>query len=603
MKLTRFIDELRRRRVVRAAVAYAAALFLVLQVADILVPALRLPESVLTAIVLVGALGFPLAMVLAWTTSWSDGTLVRETPPADTGVDAGARGRRRGLTTLLLVAALAVVAGSTWWALRGGDESTGLAAVELTSIRSLAVLPLANLTGADDQLHFVDGMHDLLISELSRIEGLSVISQRSVLRFRNSDLPISAIAETLSVQALIEGSVFRQGDSVRVTARLVQPAPESDLWRAEYGGRLSEAMAVQSRVARAVADEIEITLSKRTEDYLARDVRGVDPAAMDAYLLGRDIWKARDPARMPLAIQYFEQAVDIDPSFALGWAGVADGYTVAAGYGALSVTREQAVRRAEAALDSAFRLQPGLLEAVTARGALRLYLKQDIRGAEQDLSRVVELAPSNAQAHDWLADALAAGGRQEEALRHYRRAVELDPLSSLMHRDYARGLYHAGECEAALESAARSLELDPDHLPAADVRLRCRIELGEAMEAVPEYLDYLESTDWGVTTGLEGFEATFQRESRAAWETGGVPAFLRAEARFMANAMHILAAARYAAAGDHDEAFEEIFASLDARESLVIHLRAEPAFAALHDDPRWGEALQRLDALAEVPIE
>lgn len=601
MKLTRFIDELRRRRVVRAAVAYAAALFLVLQVADIVVPALRLPESVLTGIVLVGALGFPLAMVLAWATSWSDGTLVRETAP-NPAASATTGGRRRGQTTLLLVGALGVVGGSIWWALRGGDAAGSRAAVDPTSIRSLAVLPLANLTGAEDQLHFVDGMHDLLISELSRIEGLSVISQRSVLRFRDSDLPISAIAETLSVQALIEGSVFRQGDSVRVTARLVQPNPESDLWRAEYRGRLSEAMAVQSRVARAVADEIEITLSARTQAYLARDVPVVTPEAMDAYLLGRDIWKARDPARMPLAIGYFERAVEIDPDFALGWAGVADGYTVAAGYQALPVSREEAVRRAEAAIDSALILEPGLLDAIAARGGMRLYLKQDFRGAERDLAYVVELAPSHAQAHDWLGDALAADGRVDEAVRHYERAVELDPLSALMHRDYARGLFQVDDCDAALEQAGRSLELDPDHLPAAALIFNCRLHMGQPEEGIEDYLQFLEESDWGVAQDVETIRAAVG-SLRRAWENGGLRAFLLADALQMESVMHILSAMRYAEADAADEAFEQIFASIEARESLVIMLRAAPSFTILRDDPRWDEALRRLDALGEGPAD
>lgn len=351
-------------------------------------------------------------------------------------------------------------------------------------------------------------------------------------------------------------------------------------------------MGVQARVARAVAEEIRIALSRRTQDYLDRDVRGVVPEAMDAYLVARDIWKARDPARMQLAIDYFERAVELDSLFALGWAGVADGYTIGGGYDALDISREEAVRRGEAALERALDLEPALVDAIAARGALRLYLKQDYRRAVDDLSRVVELSPSHAQAHDWLGDALAADGRVSEAVRHYRRAVELDPLSALMHRDYARGLYQSGDCDTALREAQRALELDPDHLPAADMVVRCKLALGRTEEAVEEYLAYLEDSDWGGGFDLEALRST--------WETDGLRGFLREDARQLASTQHILAAMRYADAGDIDAAFEEIFSSIEEREALVIGLRPEPSFDALHDDPRWAEALRRLDALSEA---
>lgn len=596
MKLRDWLEELRRRRVVRAAIGYAAVLFVVLQVADIVVPALGLPDAVVTGLVVVGALGFPIAMALAWSIDLTPEGLERAARPAtatDAPVGASDAPAARSLgSALALAAAVVVVAGTLWWVARPDVDAAPAGPAAPDAIRSLAVLPLANLTGTDEQRHFVDGMHDLLIGELAHVEGLSVISQRSVMRFRDSDLPMASIADTLGVQALIEGSVFRQGDSVRVTARLVQPYPEEYLWQAEYGGRLSEAMAVQARVARAVAEEIRIALTSRTQTYLARDVRGVDPEAMDAYLVARDIWKARDPARMQLAIDYFERAVELDSLFALGWAGVADGYTIGVGYDALRMPRDDAVRRGEAAIERALALEPGLVDAIAARGAFRLYLKQDHRGAVDDLSRVIELSPSHAQAHDWLGDALAASGRTAEAVRHFRRAVDLDPLSALMHRDYARGLYQTGDCDAALREAERALELDPDHLPAADIVARCKLAQGRTDEAVEEYLAYLADSNWGGGFDLEAL--------RRAWETDGLRGFLLEDGRQLAPAQHILAAMRYADAGAADAAFEEIFASLEEREALVIGLRADPSFGALRGDPRWDEALRRLDALGEA---
>jgi TolB-like protein len=589
MDLREMLEELKRRRVVRAAIGYAAALFVVLQLADIIVPAVGLPDSVLTGLVVVGALGFPLAIALAWAVDLTPGGLERtrraaHDAPSKHHEDPALPGAATARTALLLVGAIVVVAGSIWWTVRSPTPGAG-------DIRKLAVLPLANLMGDDAQLHFVDGMHDLLIGELARIEGLSVISQRSVLRYRDSDQPVATIAKTLDVDALIEGSVFRQGDSVRVTARLIRAEPETDLWQNRYEGRLSEAMTVQARVARAIADEIQIALTEATAQHLARDTR-VDPAAMDAFLRGRELWKTRGPRRMARAIEHLERAVDLDPRFARGWAGLADGYIMAAAYEALTISRGEAALRAEVAVERALEIDPTLLEAHAARGALRLYLRQDFRGAEDELSRVVELAPSDAQAHDWLADALAGQGRLEEARGHYRRAVELDPLSPLMHRDYARALYQLRDCDGAIEQAERALELDPRHFPASDLIMRCEVRLGRPTDAVDRELASFEAfgASDSVLAGL-----------RRAWEGGGLRAFLREDARLMAGQLHILAAVRYAEAGDADAAFEQIEQSLDGRESLLFTLRAEPAFDALHGDPRWDDALERLESLADLP--
>ncbi len=593
MDLREILEELKRRRVVRAALTYAAALFVVLQLADIIIPAVGLPDSVLTGLVVVGALGLPLAVTLAWAVDLTPGGLERtrraENAPGGEEYEDSARPVAATVrTALLLVGALVLVAGSIWWTVRSP-------ASDASDIRKLAVLPLANLMGDDAQLHFVDGMHDLLIGELARIEGLSVISQRSVLRYRDSDQSIATIAQTLDVDALIEGSVFRQGDSVRVTARLIRAEPEADLWQNHYEGRLSEAMTVQARVARAIVDEIKLALTDATARHLARDTR-VDPAAMDAFLLGRELWKTRDPRRLPRAIDHLERAVQLDPDFALGWAGLADGYTMATAYGAVPISRGEAVRRAEAAVERALEIDPALLEAHAARGALRLYLRQDFRGAEDELSRVVELAPSDAQAHDWLGDALAGLGRPEEALRHYRRAVELDPLSPLMHRDYARVLYQLGDCDGALAQAERTLELDPDHVLAADLITRCKLRLGGATETevVDQQLAGLEAR--GVSDDDIG-------TLRRAWEAGGLRAFLREEARLIAGQAqaHLPVAVRFAEAGDVDAAFEQISRSMDEREALLYTLRAEPAFDTMHGDPRWDEAIARLEALADLP--
>lgn len=577
-----FVDELKRRRVVRAAIIYAVALFGVLQVADIVVPALDLPAAMIAGIVVVGALGFPLAMALAWAVDVTPGGLERTADrTADPGAERPARSRSATMRSVLgLGAAALVVAVSIWWTTRAGTA-------EAADVRSMAVLPLANLMGEESERPFVDGMQDILIGELSRIEGLTVISQRSVLRYRDSDLSIGAIAAELGVDALIEGSVFRQGDSVRVSARLIRADPETDLWQSTYEGRLSEAMTLQSRIARAVAGEIEIALSDETAAHLAR-ADSVDPAAMDAYLLGRELWKSRDPNRMGRALEQLERAVAIDPTFALGWAGVADGYTMGAGYRALDITRREAVDRASAAIDRAEALDPGLMEAHAARGALLLYLRQDYRGAVDELSRVVELSPSYAQAYDWLGDALWGLSRLDEALKAYEQATRLDPLSALMHRDYARAFASTRRCGRAEPEARRALELDPNHFFAFDILRICALRGGRDQEALQYDARSLEASG----------SPDLADQLRDAYETGGMRAVHMAAARqFVDGDLEVLAALRFGEAGATDSAFTALDRALENRGSLLFLVPQEPALEALHEDPRWDAVLRRLAEL------
>jgi TolB-like protein/Tfp pilus assembly protein PilF len=582
--LGRLLEELKRRRVVRVAIVYAIALFGVLQVADIVIPALHLPDALMTGIVVVGALGFPLAMALAWAVDVTPHGLER-TRSAPKG-DATSRAPVRTnvfRSALLLAAAVVVVAGSVWWTTR----PRGASAASAADIRSLAVLPLANLMGDESDRPFVDGMQDILIGELSRIDGLSVISQRSVLRYRDSDLPIGTIAGELGVDAVIEGSVFRQDDSVRVSARLIRAEPETDLWNDAYEGRLSEAMTLQSRVARAVAGEIQIALSDETAAHMARR-DSVDPEAMDAYLLGRELWKSRDPNRLGPALEQLEKAVAIDSTFALGWAGVADGYIMGSGYRALDIPRDEAVARAQAAIGRAEELDPGLMEAHAARGALLLYLRQDYRGAVDELSRVVELSPSYAQGYDWLADALYGLGRLDEALERLADATRLDPLSALMHRDYARAFANAGRCDRAEPEARRALELDPNHFFAFDVLRICALRSGRDEEA----LEY-DARSLEMSGSLDRAD-----QIRDAYETGGMRAVHLAAARqFAEQDLQVLAALRYGEADAADSAFAALDRALENRDSLLLLVRQDPALESLHADPRWNGVLRRLEAL------
>ena len=582
MDLRELLEEMKRRRVVRAALGYAAALFVVLQVANIVIPALDLPDSVLTGLLVVGILGFPLAMILAWAVDLTPDGVQRARLNVGAAEEASSRFASFRTAAGLLVA-VAVVIGTAWWITRPRSHE---------EIRALAVLPLSNLTGDDAQAHFVEGLHDVLIGELSHVDSLAVISRTSVMRYRDTRKTVREIADELNVQALLEGSVFRQGDTVRVNVQLIRARPEDHVWENRYEGRLSQALALQARIAQSVAQEIELALSETTAEYFAgRDTTEVDPAAQEAYLRAMALWRTRDRENLVQAVEFYEEAVRIDPGFARGWAGVANGYTVAVGYQALDMNRDSAIVIAERAARRALSLEPSLVEGRVALGAILIFGRHDYRQAEGVLSRAIELAPSNAQAHDWLGDALMAQGRLEEAIRQYEEATRLDPFSPLMHRDYARALAMAERCEEAVPEAETALDLDPRHFYASEILRSCALQAGRTDEAVQITLDIAESVGSYLAAD----------ELLAAYESSGVSGLMEYEARLFMDrgGPFVLAAVRFAQVGLVDEAFGALRRALESRDALLTLVRVHPALEPLRGDPRWEEVLSDLADLPE----
>ncbi len=451
------------------------------------------------------------------------------------------------------------------------------------AVRSLAVLPLANLMGDPGQAYFVDGLHDVLIGELAGISELTVISRTSVMRYRDTDRTMGEIAAELNVDALIEGSVFCAGDSVRVTVQLVRGAPEEHIWQDRYEGRLSQAFGLQTQVAEAIAREIRLALSPREAERLARRTE-VDPAAQEAYLRGRAQWRTRTADGMRGALTHLEEAVALDSTFALAWSGLADVYTMERFYGGLDVGKDEGYRRAEQNALRALELDPDLAEAHAALAAARLVGAWDVEAGERGLRRAIELNPNLAQAHNWLGDAINARGDAGEALASFRRARDLDPFSPLMNRDFARALYYVGRCEESIEAAQTALALDPGHADAYRILRACYRSTGrldEAAEAAARFLH-----DVGGEDAAD--------DVRAAYDSRGWTGLLEAELEFYLDAAAYLGAAGcYAELGRADEAFDALFTATEVRSANLITVKVMPTLEPLRLDPRWEDVLRR----------
>jgi TolB-like protein/DNA-binding winged helix-turn-helix (wHTH) protein/Flp pilus assembly protein TadD len=358
----------------------------------------------------------------------------------------------------------------------------------------LAVLPFENLTGDPEQEYFADGLTDELITQLGRLrpDRLGVIARTSVMDYKRRTERIDQIGRELSVQYVLEGSVRRAKDHLRITAQLISVADQTHLWAQGYDLKPHDVLAVQDEVAVAVAQEIQVQLSPRQRTDLSRG-RTAIPEANEAYLKGRYFWNKRTGEALRKSADYFEAAIAKDPRYARAYAGLADAYVLLGGYGV--IPQKDAMPRAKAAAQKALAIDDTLAEAYTSLGLVVEEYEWNWPDVEKDYKRAIELNPNYSVAHHFYADGyLAAVGRREEAIAELRKAHELDPLSLVIASDLARHLGAAHRYSEAIEQLHKVLEVDPDFVLAHDYLSKVYEEEGRLSEAIAE-IEKIRMTD------------------------------------------------------------------------------------------------------------
>jgi serine/threonine-protein kinase len=427
--LRRFLADLKRRRVFRVAVVYAVVAFVVWQAAEIAVPGLNLPDWVLTLVILLTVLGFPIAVVLAWALEVTPEG-VRRTEPA-----------RAEPTAAPSIAPPAVVH-----------------AVER---KSIAVLPFADMSSERDQEYFCDGVAEQLLIALAQLPGLRVAARTSSFAFRGKDVGIREIGQELNVATVLEGSVRRSGDRLRVTAQLVKAEDGYHLWSQTYERELADVFAIQDEISRSIVDRLRPTLvGVAGRELVKASTRNIE--AYDHYLQGRYSWHRRYKVGLETALTHFQKAIELDPEFALPYAGIADSYTVLGLYGYLPP--EEARSEARAAAVRALELDDGLSEAHASLGNIHLWYTWEWATAEKEYARAIELNPGNVGVRCWYALLCAAQGRFAEAFDHAAAARRLDPLSTYVVAISGSLNLYAGEVEGAIRGLEEVLEKEPEQL-------------------------------------------------------------------------------------------------------------------------------------------
>jgi len=449
-------------------------------------------------------------------------------------------------------------------------------------IRSIAVLPLDNLSGDPAQEYFVDGMTDALIANLAKIRVLKVISRTSVMRYKGTTTPLPEIAAELNVDAVVEGSVVRSDDRVRVTAQLIEAATDQHLWAESYERDLTDILSLQSEVAQAIAREIQVVLTPLEEHRLAAGPQ-VDPEAYESYLMGQYHLKKETIEGARAASRHFWAAIERDPDNALAYAGLAEVY---GGWGRLLLPRDRA--EAEVAAQKALEINDNLAEAHLALGIVRFYAQWDWEGARQEFERAIELKPSLAEAHHHYAHYLWALGRSEEGLSENRRYLELDPLwprpyeclgyHSLMTRHYDR----------AIGYYKKALEIDPTYYYAHTGMGDLYVQEGRLEEAAASYRTAMGLSDDPHAPMSLAYVQAVSGNRRGAEE---ILDRLESEGKNLSPA---ILAAISAALGDSDEAFDWLDEAYQQKDWLLMFIWGHPWFDSLRDDPRFLDIVRRM---------
>ena len=456
-------------------------------------------------------------------------------------------------------------------------------------ISSLAVLPLKNLSGDSTQEYLADGMTEALIGRLSGIRDLRVISRTSVMRFKDTQLSVPEIARTLRVDAIVEGSVIREGSRIRVHAQLIRGATDEHIWSEEYPREYRSLLEVQEEVARRIAEQIQISLTPEDRARLA-STQPVDPEAHENYLKGRYYFNQRTEDALNKSIASFQQAIARDSRYALAYSGLADAYAMLGFRGAFP--SKDALSRAKTAALRAIELDETLTEPHASLAFIAETHEWEWATAEREYKRALELNPSDARTHNWYAGYLMYVGRFDDGISEAKCARDLDPLSLPINNALAGRLLAGSRYDEALKQVQKTLELDAHFAPAHQTLGWVYLHSGNQEEAIREFQSALQLTgtadadlqlDLGIAYAVTGKRDEARRilaKLENLHEQGGVPS----------GSVAIL----HGALGESNEAFAWLEKAYEERDPQLTYIKAGRRFEPLRKDPRFSELVHRL---------
>jgi len=481
-------------------------------------------------------------------------------------------------SALLIIVSLPILA---VWLFRSRERAP-------VGIRSLAVLPLDNLSGDASQNYFADGMTDELITDLAQISALRVISRTSVMVYKGARKPLPQIARELNVDAVVEGTVLRSGDQVRITAQLIEASTDKHLWSHSYEGDLRDTLTLQRKVASAIADQIRINLTPQEQAAL-KSVRAVNPEAYESYLKGRYFWNKRTANGLKVALAYFKQAIEEDPKYAPAYSGLADTYALLGDWQYAVMPPKEAFPKAKAAAIEALELDSTLGEAHNSLAFVLDGFDWDFDSAGKEFQRAIELNPGYATAHHWYAWHLSLLGRYDEAIAEMRKAENLDPLSLIINADLAELLVLAHSYDESIQQSRKTIEMDPNFALAHNQLGQAYLQKQMYDQAIAE-LQRAGELSGGSPTSIANLARAYVASGKKSEAVKLLGDLKKRSNPGYSNASEI--AMIYASLGDTDQAMNWLEKGYEERFNPGVLLR--PGFDPLRSDSRFQNLVHRV---------
>ncbi len=584
MKLGSFFAELKRRNVYKVAVGYAVVGWLLIQVATQVFPFFEIPNWAVRLVVLFIVIGFPIALVIAWAFELTPGGIKR-TEEADRVYP----GRSRGRAWIYVVISAGLLSAGLFFL--GRCTAPNENKIANAPAKSIAVLPFENLSRDPDNAYFAEGIQDEILTRLAKVADLKVISHTSTQRYKSSPDNLPQIAKELGVANILEGSVQKSQDQVRVNVQLINAATDAHLWADSFDRKLIDIFAVESEIAAKVADTLRAKLTG-AEQHAISTQPTQNTEAYQLYLKGRYFWNKRTGPDLQKAIDYFKQAIEKDPGYALAYVGLGDSYILLSGFGA--APPQDSFPLAEAAAKKALEIDDNLAEAHTTLGFILCVHHLNFADSIREFERAIALNPNYATAHHWFGDGpLLAVGQFDRAIAEGKRAVELDPLSVIITADLGADYLVARRYDEAIEQFHKAIDLDP-RFYYAHWNLAQALEMkGDLRGALTEYKKAVELDDDPFVLALLG---------QAYAKVGQRDDALKILAQLPQIAAHRYVpsysfALLQMALGEKDKAIEWLERSYHDGAGLdVIFLKVDPMLDPLQKEPRFQALVAKVFA-------
>jgi TolB-like protein/Tfp pilus assembly protein PilF len=586
MKSDNFFAELKRRNVYKVAVAYAVVAWLLVQVATQVFPFLEIPNWVVRSVIVLVVIGFPIAVVIAWAfEATPEG--IKRTEIADAMPATAAQKKHAWIYVVIGCGAISVALFflGRYTVAPQSERPSGASLPE----KSIAVLPFDNLSEEKGNAYFAEGIQDEILTRLAKVADLKVISRTSTQRFKSAPSDLREIAKQLGVMNILEGSVQKSNDQVRVNVQLINALTDAHLWADTYDRKLIDIFAVESDIAKTIADTLQAKLSGSEKAAMSKKPTA-NPEAYELYLKGRFFWNKRTAADLRKSIEYFNQAIEKDPAYAQAYAALAQAWKLLPAFN--GGAPQDCFPQAETAARKALALDDTSSTAHAALASLKGLNGFDYPGAVIEYERTLQLNPNDATAHQWFAnDTLANIGQTDREVAVMKRAVELDPLSLIINSNLGWAYIHAGRLDDAVAQLRKTVEMDGSFYYAR-YALALALELkGAIPEAIAQYQKTISITDDSVPLGmLARLYAAHGRKDEAQKILQQLRQ-IREQHYIPAYSLAVV----YVGLGDRNEALKWLEESYRERDGFNIGpIRVDPLLTPLHGDPRFEALAEKI---------